>query len=266
GEVRAIDATAGLRLVRPVLIGVSILTAIGAAAMWDTFLFYGSRTDFAATDPIFARNIGWYVFTLPALTGFFSIVRSLLTFALATVALVYFVRGDVVLLPRGLRVVPTAGRHLGALLALLFVLTAADLWYVDASSLLFSTSGPLVGAGYADLHALLPALRVSAVVALLGAVVVTVGAMRGQLGWYAFLAVGTYALVGIVGRGAIPQLVQKFVVTPTELTRESPYLAHHIDATRKAWSLDSVEVRDLAGETQLTLADLRNNGPTLENV
>jgi hypothetical protein len=60
--------------------------------------------------------------------------------------------------------------------------------------------------------------------------------------------------------------MQKFVVAPTELTRETPYLRHHIAATRQAWGLDSVEVRELAGEAGLTLANIRSNAPTIENV
>ena len=55
--------------------------------------------------------------------------------------------------------------------------------------------------------------------------------------------------------------MQKFVVAPTELTRETPYLRHHIAATRQAWGLDSVETRELGGEAELTLADIRANAP-----
>jgi uncharacterized membrane protein (UPF0182 family) len=60
--------------------------------------------------------------------------------------------------------------------------------------------------------------------------------------------------------------MQKFVVAPTELTRETPYLRNHIVATRQAWGLDSVETRELGGEADLTLADIRANAPTIENV
>jgi uncharacterized membrane protein (UPF0182 family) len=60
--------------------------------------------------------------------------------------------------------------------------------------------------------------------------------------------------------------MQKFVVAPTELTREEPYLAHHLAATRRAWGIDSVEVRDLGGEASLTLASIRANAPTIDNV
>ncbi len=106
----------------------------------------------------------------------------------------------------------------------------------------------------------------SAVVALVAAVVVVIGAVRGKLAWYGFWAVSAYLLVALVGRGVVPMVVQKLVVAPTELTRESPYLANHIRATRHAWGLDSVETRDLGSEASLSLTDLRNNGPTIDNV
>jgi hypothetical protein len=137
---------------------------------------------------------------------------------------------------------------------------------VDIPSLLYSTTGPLVGASYTDLHTSLPALRISAVIAGLAAIAVLIGGLRGQLGLYAVLAIAGYLGVAILGRGLVPLVVQKFVVAPTELTRETPYLRHHILATRQAWGLDSVEIRELAGEASLTLADIRAHAPTIENV
>jgi uncharacterized protein len=137
---------------------------------------------------------------------------------------------------------------------------------VDTADLLYSTTGPLVGASYTDLHARLPALRVSAVVALAGAIAVVVGGFRRQLPLYAIPAIVAYGLVAILGRGLLPALMQQFVVAPTELTREMPYLRHHITATRAAWGLDSVEIRDLSAEPTLTLKDIKANGPTIENV
>ncbi len=264
---QTVDLTSILRrFTRPITIVLSLMIALGAMSMWDTVLLFISRTTFGTVDPIFSRDIGWYVFSLPALSALIGVLRSLVTLSLFLLIPLYFFRGDVVLLPRGLRIEPTAGRHLGLLLALWFVLGAAALWFVDSSNLLYSGTGPLVGASYADIHASLPAIRISAIVAMIAAGLALFGAFRGQLGWYAFLGVAGYALVGVLGRGVVPSLVQKFVVAPTELTRETPFLAHHIDATRRAWSIDSVEVRELAGETRLTLADIRANGPTIDNV
>ncbi|MBK9410988.1 MAG: UPF0182 family protein [Gemmatimonadetes bacterium] len=152
------------------------------------------------------------------------------------------------------------------LLAVPFVVTALRLWFVDSAELLYSTTGPLVGASYTDLHATLPAIRVSAIAALAAAVVVLVGGARRMLGWYGVLAVGGYVSVAILGRGIVPAIMQKFVVAPTELTRETPYLERHIAATRRAWGIDSVQSRDLEGVPTLTLASLRANAATIENV
>ena len=72
--------------------------------------------------------------------------------------------------------------------------------------------------------------------------------------------------MSVVFRGLIPLTEQKFVVAPNELARERTYLQQHIAATRRAWRLDSVETRDLGGDVQLTMADIRANAPTIDNV
>jgi uncharacterized membrane protein (UPF0182 family) len=254
------------RLSTPIALSAGLLAGLAGAASWDLFLPALYRTPFGIADPVFARDIGFYVFTLPALSAVLGFLVLLTILSLVLVTLVYGVRGDLEPQPRQVRVEPSAGLHLAILLAALLVLFAAQLWLVDMPGLLYSTTGPLVGASYTDLHASLPAMRISAVVALLGAAAVLIGVMRGRLGPYALGAVGVYAVVGVVGRGLIPLAMQNFLVAPTELTRETPYLKNHIIATRQAWGLDSVEVRELKGEAGLTLANIRANGPTIENV
>ena len=262
-----LNLTAGLRrLSLPVALGLGLLAGLAATGAWDTVLLALYRTPFGIADPVFSRDIGFYVFTLPALSAVLGLLATLATLSLAMVIAVYGVRGDLVPGPRGLRVEPSAGLHLAIVLASLFLLLALRLWLVDAPNLLYSTTGPLIGASYTDLHARLPALRISAVVAGLGAIAVLVGAIRGQLARTALWAVAAYAVTGVVGRGLVPLAMQNFLVAPTELTRETPYLKNHIVATRQAWGLDSVQVRELRGEAGLTMASIEANGPTIENV
>ncbi|MGH7709659.1 MAG: UPF0182 family protein, partial [Gemmatimonadaceae bacterium] len=75
-----------------------------------------------------------------------------------------------------------------------------------------------------------------------------------------------YIGVSLLGRALIPAAVQRLVVAPTELTTERPYLANHIESTRRAWGLDSVATRDMRGEATLSVASLRENSATIENV
>ncbi len=257
-------ATRRLRL--PISILFGIVFGLGVSATWQVLLQWLHRTPFDVADPVFSRDIGYYVFSLPALSVALGMISTLAFVSLLATVPTYFFRGDVVVSPRRLRIEPSAGVHLAILLAVPFVVTALRLWFVDSAELLYSTTGPLVGASYTDLHATLPAIRVSAIAALAAAVVVLVGGARRMLGWYGVLAVGGYVSVAILGRGIVPAIMQKFVVAPTELTRETPYLERHIAATRRAWGIDSVQSRDLEGVPTLTLASLRANAATIENV
>jgi uncharacterized membrane protein (UPF0182 family) len=262
-----LDLTAALRrLSLPVSMVLGLLAGFGATPAWNLVLRAIYGTSFGTADPIFSRDIGFYVFTLPALSAGIGLLSGLVRLCLFLLIPVYWLRGDIVVGPRRLRIEPAAGLHLAILLAALFLLTGLRLWLVDTANLLYSTTGPLVGASYTDLHAELPALRVSAVVAVIVAVAVLVGGLRRQLGLYALLGIGAYVIVAGVGRGLLPLAMQSFIVAPTELTRETPYLRHHILATRQAWGLDSVETRELSGGADLTLADIRANAPTIDNV
>jgi uncharacterized membrane protein (UPF0182 family) len=266
-SVPRVDISGALRhLSLPVSLVAGLLAGSLASQAWQSVLQAIYRTAFGILDPVFSRDIGFYVFTLPALTTGIGFLYGLTFFLLLLLVPVYWVRGDLVLSPGKLIVQRSAGLHLGILLALLLLLTGLRLWVVAIPNLLYSDTGPLTGASYTDLHARLPALRVTAVLAVLAAGAVVVGARRGQLAGYALWAVAGYLGSVVIGRGLFPMAMQTLIVAPTELTRETPYLRAHIVATRQAWGLDSVELRELNGEADLTLADIRANGPTIENV
>ncbi len=249
----------------PLALGLGVLAGFAATSGWEMVLKAIYGTPFGVLDPVFSRDIAFYVFTLPVLSASLRILVTLTIVSLLLVVPLYLIRGDLSAGEGGIRIEPSAALHVAILLAALLALFGLQLWLVDTPGLLYSTTGPLVGASYTDVHASLPAMRLSAVVAAVGAVAVVVGAVRGSLVRSALWAVGAYAVVGLVGRGLIPLAMQSFLVAPTELTRETPYLRNHIVATRQAWALDSVEVRELKGDT-LNLAKIRANGPTIENV
>ncbi len=250
----------------PVTLGFALVGGLAASSTWLTTLQALHATPFGTTDPVFGRDIGWYVFTLPTLATGLALLFGLAFLLLLILVPVYFLRGDIIPRPPALRVEPSAGLHLAVVIGILLVLTAARLWLVDTAELLFSTTGPLVGASYTDIHATLPALRGTAILALVAGIVVIIGGFRGRVVPMGLLAVGGYFAAALLGRGLYPGIVQKFVVAPTELTRETPYLISHIAATRQAWGIDSVGTRELDGEATLTLADIRANAPTIDNV
>ena len=268
GAAGMVNLTALVRRVTlPFVVLLGLMIGLGASASWDMVLQVTHATRFGIADPVFSRDVGYYVFTLPGIDALVGLLRGLTVTALVLLVPVYWVRGDIIFTPpRRLIIEPGTTRHLGMLLMVLFVFTAIRLWFVTIPSLVYSTTGPLVGASYTDLHATLPMLRLSAVLAVVAAAVVIAGSIRGHLVRYSAWAVAGYLVVVVLGRGLFPMVMQKLLVAPTELTRETPYLRYHIAATRAAWGLDSVEVKDLGDVGNLGLADIRANAPTIDNV
>ncbi len=262
-----VDVTRLLRrLALPTALGLALLFGIGAAGGWLAVLQFLHRTPFGVTDPVFGRDVGYYVFTLPVIEGALDLVIAVTTFALLATIALYVVRRDIVVFRQRVTVEPSARLHLAVLIALLFVLAAVRVYFVRLPGLLYSTTGPLVGASYADLRAQLTGLRLAGLAAVASAALVLWGARSDRLARNTLLAVGLYLGVSLLGVAFYPAVVQRLVVAPNELVKETPQLASHIAATRRAWGLDSVVTRDLTGEARLTERDIRANRPTIDNV
>lgn len=254
------------RLFVPAALVLAFLTAVSASALWMTFLKAFNGVNVGEKDPIFGRDIGFYLFRLPAISAVLNTLVALTVLSLVAAAGLYWLRNEITLPPRRASAQPHAARHLGGLLALLFVIVAIRLWIVGTSGLLYSTTGPLVGASYTDAHLALPGINISAVIALMAAIWIVAGIVRDKLVWAAVSATVVYVVVSLVVRGVVPAAYQKLIVSPNELQRETPYLRYHIAATRKAWGLDKIESQDLSGEVKLTMADITANAATVNNV
>ena len=266
-QTPAVDVTRLVRrLALPSALAFALFLALAVSTGWMPVLQFLHQTPFGVTDPVFGRDLAYYVFTLPIVTGVLAILTTLVTVSLLACGALYTLRRDVVFYRRTMTIEPSARLHLALLIAAMFVLTALRIYFVRLPGTLYSTTGPLFGASFADLHGRLIGLRIAGVAAILGAILVLAGLRSKRLGRTALLAVASYFGVSLLGVVVYPAIVQKFVVAPNELSKETPQLRRHIDATRRAWGLDSVLVRDLSGEARLTERDIQANRPTIDNV
>src|SRR5579875_4005602 len=166
---------------------------------------------------------------------------------------------------RGVWVVPRGVRaHLSILLGVLVLVQAAGLW-LQTYGLLLMQRGVVFGAGYADMHAALPALRVLSVLAAATGLLLMVSprmrSFRPAAGALAGLVV-----LWIAGVQFYPGFVQQFNVAPNELRRETPYIQHNIAATLHAYGLDAVEEKAFPASTTLDPATVVANQSVLDNV
>src|SRR5881409_2781819 len=97
----AVDVTRLLRrLALPTALGLSLVFGVGTAGGWLGVLQFLRRTPFGVTDPVFGRDVGYYVFTVPVIAGALGLITTLTTFALVAAIGLYVLRRDVVVFGR----------------------------------------------------------------------------------------------------------------------------------------------------------------------
>jgi hypothetical protein len=252
------------RLALPVSVLIGVLAGLSIAGQWFTWLQYRYALPVGEADPIFHRDLGFYFFTLPLLEFVGNGGLMLVMLTIIATAIFYGLRGAVSADRQGVLMDRAAKVHLSVLGSVMFLLLAFKA-YLGRPGLLYSTRGPMAGASYTDIEAALPMLGVLMWVALVGAALVIANIFRRRNGLL-YLALGLYLGMRILGVWAYPESMQRFIVAPNELVKETPYIIHNIAATRKAFGLDQVEERELSGEGSLTQSDISESEATIKNI
>jgi uncharacterized protein len=252
------------RTIGPFSLGFGFIVGVINQYNWDVYLKFIHASPFGTKDPIFAHDIGLYVFRLPLLELISSLILWTLGTATVAVFVVYWTRGAITLSPGLVAFHRSARAHLSILTSFILLAFAFE-GYLDLLRLLFSTTGPTAGASYADVYATMPAIRIKIAAAVVAALLVAISITREKI-YLAIAAIGFYLSAQLIGVDLYPAIVQKFSVVPNELEKETPFLQYNINATRKAYGLDLVAERDLSGKVSLSYDDITRNRDTIENI
>ncbi len=256
------------RLIRWAGLGLSLFAALIALSLGTQFglqaLLALAPVHAGVADPLFGKDIAFYLFRYPVIDAINEGLQSLFVLALLMVAAIYVLRGALQISGRSFSVAPAARRHLGILAAIILLSLAVGL-FLDRFGLLFSEHSILYGASYADVNARLPALTALAVLTAAGALVVAVTAFGRNI----VIPIATLALLAglaFLGLKVWPGTVQSIKVAPNELALERPYIVNHIAMTRYAYGLDKIDVQPFKVRDALTMSDLQKDLPTLRNI
>jgi uncharacterized membrane protein (UPF0182 family) len=254
-----------IRRFLPVVVAlISLGSGLRATAHWETLIAYLNAQPFESADPLFGRNLSFFVFTLPFWRLLYGWAVTLVTATLLLTFALYVLQRSLVLTTRGPRLASGARAHLLALAALLLLLRALGFW-LDRFELVYSPRGIVFGAAYSDIHAALPALGLLAVLAVLAAAACLVQMTRPGLR----IVLGSLILLGVVwvgGLGIYPALLQRLRVTPNELEAERPFILHNIRMTRQAYGLDRIVEQEFPAEESLDARAVERNEATIKNV
>jgi len=246
-------------------VGLSLFLGAGASQLWEQVLLFLNQKSFGITDPVFNYDLSTYVFGLPLYRLFVSWGFQLVIFTSLIILLFFVATGAVQLRPGRFPDVSSGAKaHLSVLLAFIALLKAFA-YRLDALELLYSPRGKVFGASYTDVVAHLPALNLLILISLFGAILLLVNIRRR--GWLLpATAISLWLAVSIIVGGLVPAAIQRFRVVPDELNKELPYVANHIDYTRLAYNLNTIEEKSFEASPNLSSSDIADNAQTVDNI
>ena len=253
---------------------ISLSAANISVINWETILRYFQATPFNRVEPIYNRDIGFYLFRLPLYKDLQNWLIILVGMGLLFALVVYVLKGAVGfdwqwktitvnrqwqrLVTRNIKI------HISFLLAAIAFIVAIDFW-LERYDLLSSPHGVVWGAGYTDIHARLVAYWIMGIGSLLLGIFLLIAMWLRRL-LLPFYGIAIYLVVLILVNGFYPDLQQKLVVEPNELAKEIPYLKHNIAFTRQAYNLAEVNNRNYPVSSKLTTQDWQQNQGTISNI
>ena len=204
------------------------------------FLLLLNAPTWGVAEPIFGRDLGFYLFLLPVLQG-------LLTFGLITTVFLavmvmagYSATGAIEWGGGRIRIQDQTRVHLG-ILASVFLFLLAARFHLTPYGLLLDGNSAVQGIfGYADENARIPAYRFLTFLAMAATAATIWSTVQRRL-LPAGISLAALGVGAILAGQVIPSLVQRFQVEPNELARERSYIEHAVAFTREGFDLTNMQ-------------------------
>jgi uncharacterized membrane protein (UPF0182 family) len=278
-----------------ITLALSFFIGISFSNGWFKTLQYLKQAKFGITDPIFAKDISFYIFSLPFFELIIAFLATCISITIILVTLDYLksflkqffkqenpepatsnkplpnkpITTKPVIDVKSLFTKTKAISHIGILISLFFILLSAK-HYLSRFSIMFSKRGIVVGAGYSDVVAYLPIVKILMFLAGIVAIIFIIWALysskKPRKRHILMYAIFLYLLFGFIGPTFIPNIVQSLKVSPNEINLEKPYIENNIRFTRIAYGLENVEEKDFSVSNKLTKEILGEEEDTIDNI
>ena len=252
------------------LVGIGVFLTLfyfaGSAGskLWQEWLLFKNSTNFGTVDPQFGKDISFFAFKLPMYQSLIGWGISTIILALLAAAAVHYIYSGIRTQVKEDRTTVAARVQLSILLGLLVLLKAVAYWF-DRYALTLKEGRLITGLTYTDVNALLPAKSILAAIAVVCSLLFFANIVRKS--WLLPTAgVALMVIASVLIAGVYPATIQQFQVKPSESTKEAPFIQKNIDATRIAYGLDGVEVKDYQATVTTSAGQLANDAATIANI
>jgi uncharacterized membrane protein (UPF0182 family) len=250
--------------------------------LWLKIRLFLNHHSFGTKDPIFNKDISFYIFKLP-------LYESVLTTLILLTVLLAFITIGFIIIMMSLRqstdskiqevhyinpqqkikslidtdVTQTILRKVAYLGMIIFLLIGFK-YALKGYELLYSTRGVAYGASYTDINITLILYRIMCFTSLILAFVFLYALLKKKIKLVIATPV-TLIAIALVG-SILAGVVQQLVVEPDEINKEKKYLDYNIKHTQAAFGLDQVKEETFTVDQDLTWDDIEKNDITINNI
>ncbi len=255
----------------PYIIAAFVVSAVFGGTMGESsyleLLTALNATDFAKTDPLFGKDIGYYIFVRPFLSTAINGIKNIVLFQTIATAVIYyvsFVSTGIKKIKDMLTTQKGAVTHIVVGILVYYVLMIFS-YRLTAENLMYGTFGKdgLSGAGYIEANIWLNYYKFAPFLLLLAVVLALVFIWRKKyvLTACALLSVpAVYILVSVVSL-----ITQQLVVAPDERNYQTQYIEYNMNATKDGFGLEDIKEVQFDFSQELTNEALTQNSAELTN-
>nr|WP_312576645.1 UPF0182 family protein [Sedimentibacter sp.] len=256
------------------------------STLWFEILQYINAESFNISDPIFGHDVGFYVFNLPLINTLVSFIINIL-FLLIVVTVLFY---GYLALKKGIKSVSGQFEDMSqfnpnqlfdfnkllnkkfitqiinqiSVIGSLVLILLGFKFFLKCYDLLYSQLGRVFGAGYTDIFVTLNLYRILAVGCVIAAFTFFLGARKKNLK-IALVVPAALIIISILGTG-LSGVVEKFIVEPDQLSKETKYMKYSINSTQDAYDLKNVKKVAFSADNNLTVEDLEKNKDVIQNI
>lgn len=243
-ELLKMFQSGSMKVYTPLALILAISIAIPFYEKWEQALLYFFSPNAGIADPVFGRDVAYYLFSLPIYILIEN--RLFIAFLILFISLFFLYWLESRLLAGKEEELHAGAKiHLTLLFLIAFLVKGWDYLLQQYSLLYVNSHQPLFyGPGFIEMRYNLPMLWLK-LAFFAGTVLSLIVYVHRKKGIRIFLIFG---LLFIVTVGAdqsdyVPNLIDKYVVKPNEVVRERSFIEDSVKATLAAYDLQDVETR-----------------------
>ena len=241
---------------------VSVIIGFTNSVNWELFLRFFNSSSFGVSDPIFNKDLSFYIFNYPVYTY---IQKGLLAISVLCIIFTLFIIFiNSAFAGRQFSESNILKKQIPIMFAIVFLLISVGVLF-SRWGVLFSTQGVVFGAGFTDVNVKIIAYSIMAILGLVISFIIPFS-IKYSTRNLVYIPLISWGILYIILILLWPTLTQRFSVTPNEYVKEKNYIANNIEFTRLAYGLDKIEESYFPASAELPKTIFSDYAETLNNI